>query len=196
MLETLIATKEMPVTIGVFVRPGDLPAAVKNTMGRRNRCFEYDGVGDNNVRFLIDELLPFVAKTFHLKFSTNGNDRCIAGGSSGGIAAFIAAWERPDAFSRVYAAAAAWSPFAAAMSFPRWSANSRPSPSAPISPPACSDMENCAGDWFLLDQEMDKALQFSGYDYFFRIINGGHVAGYYDSSRSDELLWKDWPKPV
>ena len=41
-------------------------------------------------------------------------------------------------------------------------------------------MENCAGDWFLLDQEMDKALKFSGYDYFFRIINGGHVAGYYD----------------
>ena len=26
LLETLIATKEMPVTIGVFVRPGDLPA--------------------------------------------------------------------------------------------------------------------------------------------------------------------------
>ena len=41
-------------------------------------------------------------------------------------------------------------------------------------------MENCAGDWFLLDQEMDKALRFSGYDYSFRIINGGHVAGYYE----------------
>ena len=53
----------MPVTIGVFVRPGELPAAVKGTIGRRNRCFEYDGVGDNNVRFLVDELLPFVAQT-------------------------------------------------------------------------------------------------------------------------------------
>ena len=57
----MIATKEMPVTIGVFVKPGDLPATAKNTMGRRNRCFEYDGMGDNNVRFLTDELLPFVA---------------------------------------------------------------------------------------------------------------------------------------
>ena len=58
-------------------------------------------------------------------------------------------------------------------------------------------MENCAGDWFLLDQEMDKALRFSGYDYFFRIINGGHVAGYYEYFREAmSFLWKDWPKPV
>ena len=58
-------------------------------------------------------------------------------------------------------------------------------------------MENCAGDWFLLDQEMDKALRFSGYDYSFRIINGGHVAGYYDYfQEAMSYLWKDWPKPV
>ncbi len=59
------------------------------------------------------------------------------------------------------------------------------------------DMENCAGDWFLLDQEMDKALKFSGYDYSFRIINGGHVAGYYDYYREAmSYLWKGWPEPV
>ena len=40
---------------------------------------------------------------FDLKLSKSGNDRCIAGSSSGGIAAFNAAWERPEAFSRVYA---------------------------------------------------------------------------------------------
>ena len=58
-------------------------------------------------------------------------------------------------------------------------------------------MENCAGDWFLLDQEMDKALRFSGYDYLFRIINGGHVAGYYENYREAmSYLWKDWPSPV
>ena len=84
----MIATKEMPVTIGVFVRPGDLPAPMKGTLGRRNRCFEYDGVNNNHVRFLTDELLPFIAKEFGLNLSTDGNDRCISGGSSGGIAAF------------------------------------------------------------------------------------------------------------
>ena len=84
LLEEMIATKEMPVTIGVFVKPGTLPSPLKNTLGRRNRCFEYDGMGDKNVRFLVEELLPFVAKEFNLKLSASGNDRCIAGGSSGG----------------------------------------------------------------------------------------------------------------
>jgi sugar lactone lactonase YvrE len=58
-------------------------------------------------------------------------------------------------------------------------------------------MENCAGDWFLLDQEMDKALKFSGYDYIFRIINGGHVAGYMENyQEAMAYLWKGWPERV
>jgi gluconolactonase len=103
MMELMIAAKEMPVTVGVFVRPGTLPAPMKfqGTLDRRNRCFEYDGISDNNVRFFTEELLPFVAQEYQLNLSTDGNDRCIAGGSSGGIAAFTAAWHRPEAFSRV-----------------------------------------------------------------------------------------------
>jgi sugar lactone lactonase YvrE len=59
------------------------------------------------------------------------------------------------------------------------------------------DMENAAGDWFLLDQEMDKALKFSGYDYQFRIIDGGHVAGYMDHYREAmAYLWRGWPGRV
>ncbi|MGO9462687.1 MAG: alpha/beta hydrolase-fold protein [Isosphaeraceae bacterium] len=197
LLETLIATREMPVTVGVFVRPGDLPAAVKNTMGRRNRCFEYDGMGDNNVRFLVDELLPFVARKFDLKLSTSGNDRCIAGGSSGGIAAFNAAWERPDAFSRVYANSGSFVAFRGGHEFPTLVRKFEARPIRAYLTTGTRDMENCAGDWFLIDQEMDKALRFSGYDYFFRIINGGHVAGYYDYfQEAMSFLWKDWPKPV
>ena len=197
LLETLIATKEMPVSIGVFVRPGDLPAAVKNTTGRRNRCFEYDGMGDNNVRFLVDELLPFVAKQFDLKLSTKGNDRCIAGGSSGGIAAFNAAWERPDVFSRVYANSGSFVAFRGGHEFPTLVRKFEAKPIRAYLTTGMRDMENCAGDWFLLDQEMDKALRFSGYDYFFRIINGGHVAGYYDYyQEAMSFLWKDWPKPI
>lgn len=197
LLETMIATKEMPVTIGVFVRPGDLVAPVRNTIGRRNRCFEYDGVGDNNVRFLIDELLPYVAKEYHLKLSTSGNDRCIAGGSSGGIAAFNAAWERPDAFSRVYANSGSFVAFRGGHEFPTLVRKFEAKPIRAYLTTGMRDMENCAGDWFLIDQEMDKALKFSGYDYFFRTINGGHVAGYYDYWREAmSYLWKDWPQPI
>jgi sugar lactone lactonase YvrE/enterochelin esterase-like enzyme len=197
LLETMIATREMPMTIGVFVKPGMLPAPVKNTLGRRNRCFEYDGVGDNNVRFLVEELLPFVAREFRLNLSTRGNDRCIAGGSSGGITAFNAAWERPDAFSRVYANSGSFVAFRGGHEFPTLVRKFEARPIRAYLTTGTRDMENCAGDWFLLDQEMDKALKFSGYDYFFRIINGGHVAGYYDYYREAmSFLWKDWPKPV
>jgi len=197
LLETLIASKEIPVTVGVFVRPGDLPATEQNTMGRRNRCLEYDGMGDNNVRFLVDEILPFVARKFALKLSTSGNDRCIAGGSSGGIAAFNAAWERPDAFSRVYANSGSFVAFRGGHEFPILVRKFEAKPIRAYLTTGMRDMENCAGDWFLIDQEMDKALKFSGYDYVFRIINGGHVAGYHDYfQEAMSFLWKDWPKPV
>ncbi len=197
LLESLIATGEMPVTVGVFIRPGELPAPVKGTIGRRNRDLEYDGMGDSNVRFLVDELLPFVAKEFDLKLSTSGNDRCISGGSSGGIAAFNAAWERPDAFSRVYANSGSFVAFRGGHEFPTLVRKFEAKPIRAYLTTGMRDMENCAGDWFLLDQEMDKALKFSGYDYSFRIINGGHVAGYYDYYREAmSYLWKGWPKPV
>jgi sugar lactone lactonase YvrE/enterochelin esterase-like enzyme len=197
LLETLIATREMPVTIGVFVRPGELPAAIKGTLGRRNRCFEYDGVGDNNVRFLVEELLPFVTKQFDLKLSSSGNDRCIAGGSSGGITAFNAAWERPDEFSRVYAGSGSFVAFRGGHEFPTLVRKFEAKPIRAYLTTATHDMENCAGDWFLLDQEMDKALKFSGYDYTFRIIDGRHVAGFYDNfQEAMAFLWKGWPAPV
>ncbi|MDB6075194.1 MAG: SMP-30/Gluconolaconase/LRE domain protein, partial [Verrucomicrobiaceae bacterium] len=172
VMETMIATKEMPVTVGVFVKPGTLPAPMKGTVDRRNRCFEYDAVGDNNVRFLIEELLPFIAKEYNLNLSTSGNDRCISGGSSGGISAFNAAWERPDAFSRVYCASGSFVAFRGGHEFPTLVRKTEAKPIRAFLTTATHDMENCAGDWFLLDQEMDKAMKFSGYDYFFRIVDG------------------------
>ncbi len=197
LLETMIATKEIPVTIGVFVRPGSLPPTVKGTADRRNRCFEYDGVNDNNVRFFDEELLPFIAKEYGLKLSTDGNDRCISGGSSGGIAAFTAAWHRPQAFSRVYAASGSWVAFRGGHEFPTMVRKFEARPIRAYLTTATHDMENAAGDWFLLDQEMDKALKFSGYDYQFRIIDGRHVAGYMDNWREAmAYLWKGWPEKV
>lgn len=197
LMETMIATKEMPVTVGVFVRPGELPAPMKNTLGRRNRCFEYDGVSDNNVRFLIEELLPFVAKEFKLNLSNDGNDRCMSGGSSGGIAAFTAAWHRPDAFSRVYAASGSWVAFRGGHEFPTLVRKFEAKPIRAFLTTATRDMENCAGDWFLIDQEMDKALKFSGYDYLFRVIDGRHVAGYMENyQEAMAFLWRGWPERV
>lgn len=197
LMELMIATGEMPVTVGVFVRPGDLPAPMKGTVGRRNRCFEYDGISDNNARFFDEELLPFVAKEYQLNLSTDGNDRCISGGSSGGITAFTAAWHRPEAFSRVYAASGSWVAFRGGNEFPTLVRKFEARPIRAFLTTGTRDMENAAGDWFLLDQEMDKSLKFSGYDYQFRIINGGHVAGYMDNyQEAMAYLWRGWPELV
>jgi len=196
-LESLIAAGDMPVTVGVFVRPGELPAPMPGTLGRRNRCFEYDAVSDDYVRFLVEELLPFVAKEFGINLSTNGNDRCIAGCSSGGISAFNAAWQRPDAFTRVYANSGSFVAFRGGHEFPTLIRKTEPKPIRAYLTTGTRDMANCAGDWYLLDQEMDKALQFSGYDHLFRALEGGHGTGWNDCfPDAMRFIWKGWPVPV
>ncbi|HEX7014488.1 MAG TPA: alpha/beta hydrolase-fold protein, partial [Cyclobacteriaceae bacterium] len=61
VFDNLIANKEMPVTIGVFVTPGKVLARDKDAaLDRFNRSFEYDGLGDRYARFLLDEVFPFV----------------------------------------------------------------------------------------------------------------------------------------
>jgi len=59
-------------------------------------------------------LLPHITAEQKLNLSTNGNDRAIAGASSGAVCAFTAAWERPDAFHRVFSTSALMSGFAGA----------------------------------------------------------------------------------
>jgi gluconolactonase len=197
ILEQLIADGDMPVTIGIFCRPGQLPAPMPGTLGRRNRCFEYDAVNDNYVRFLTEELLPYIAKEFDLNLSTSGNDRCIAGGSSGGIAAFVAAWNRPEAFSRVYANSGSFVAFRGGHEFPTLIRKTEPKPIRSYLTTGMRDMVNCAGDWYLLDQMMDKAMGFSGYDYVFHALDGGHVAGWMEHfPEAMRYIWKDWPAPV
>ena len=107
--DALIAAKEIPVTIGVYVQHGRVKAPSKDALDRFNRSYEYDGLGDGYARFLLDELLPEVEKKTApdgrpIRLSKDGNDRAIGGASSGAICAFTAAWERPDAFRRVFSA--------------------------------------------------------------------------------------------
>src|SRR6266513_256967 len=87
VFDNLIHKKEMPVTIGVFIMHGRVKAADANAaLDRFNRSYEYDGLGDNYARFLLEELLPEVesktasdGRPIHL--SKDGNDRAIGGAS-------------------------------------------------------------------------------------------------------------------
>ena len=99
VLDNLIQQHAIPVTIAIFIDPGVLPPATPNGQSRFNRSYEYDALGGRYAAFLTREILPEVARQYNL--SADPNDRAIAGSSSGGIAAFTAAWERPDAFRRV-----------------------------------------------------------------------------------------------
>lgn len=193
----LISTKEMPVIVGVFIRPGSLSPQDNNNLVRPNRCFEYDAVDDSYVRFVLNEVLPTVAEKYKLKLSDKGNDRCISGCSSGGISAFNAAWQRPDAFSRVYCISGSFVAFRGGNEFPTLIRKTEAKPIRAFLSTGTKDMENCAGDWNLLDMEMDKALKFSGYEYQFFIKEGYHC-GSWNNLFADGMryLWKDWPEPV
>ena len=197
ILDTLIQNKKMPVTVGIFIRPGFLPPSTESNLGRPNRCFEYDGVGDNYVRFLLEEIIPFVKDKYKLNLSNDGNDRCIGGCSSGGISAFNTAWERTDAFTRVYCTSGSFVAFRGGHEFPTLIRKTEAKPIRAFLTTATDDMENCAGDWNLIDHEMDKALKFSGYEYQFHLVKGGHCSGnreYFAEAMC--YLWKDWPRPV
>src|SRR5262249_17232765 len=103
VLENLIAKKEIPVTIGIFITPGEkgdtYPAEKIGTGNANNRSVEYDSLGDTYARFLLEEMLPEVGKKYNL--TTDPEGRAIGGTSRGAICAFNAAWERPDQFRKV-----------------------------------------------------------------------------------------------
>jgi enterochelin esterase-like enzyme len=100
VFDNLIHKREMPVTIGIFVNPGQRGETLPADPWRAdNRSGEYDSLGEDYARLLIEEILPEVGKTYNL--SPDPSMRAICGASSGGIAAFTAAWERPDQFRKV-----------------------------------------------------------------------------------------------
>jgi enterochelin esterase family protein len=101
VLENLIAKNEIPVTIGIFITPGSRGEEYSETGGGNpnNRAAEYDALGDAYARFVVEEMLPEVGKTYNLTKDPEG--RAIGGASSGAICAFTVAWERPDEFRKV-----------------------------------------------------------------------------------------------
>jgi len=102
VMENLIGKGQMPVTIGIFITPGNLSETYPTDLGTRNpnhRREEYDAMDDTYARFLIDEMLPEVGKKYNL--TDDPEKRAIGGTSSGAICAFTVAWQRPDMFRRV-----------------------------------------------------------------------------------------------
>jgi enterochelin esterase family protein len=104
VIDNLTFRRELPVMITVFINPGrrpDQPEPTSNNWGDRdtNRPTEYNSLDDRYARVIIDELLPVLYEKYNI--SREAEDHGIGGASSGAIAAFTVAWERPDQFSKV-----------------------------------------------------------------------------------------------
>jgi gluconolactonase len=198
VFDNLIHRKEVPALVGVFVMHGRVPALSTNALDRYNRSHEYDGLGPDYARFLLEELLPFVAKEHNLNLSTNGNDRAIAGASSGAICAFTAAWERPDAFSRVFSSIGTFVDQQGGNTYPALIRRFEPKPLRVYLQDGSNDADGPGGNWFLANQEMLSAFEFSGYEVNHVWGDGRHSSIHATAIFPDALrwLWKDWPTPV
>jgi enterochelin esterase family protein len=104
VLDNLIHRRELPVMIGVFINPGKTPEQPEpnpKEWGDRttNRPTEYNTPDDKYARIICDELLPALNKEYNI--SKDPEQRGIGGASSGAIAAYMVAWERPNEFRKV-----------------------------------------------------------------------------------------------
>jgi gluconolactonase len=203
VFNNLIAKKEMPVTIGVFITPGILKATSTNSLDRFNRSYEYDGLGDGYARFLLEELLPEVEKQTTqdgrpIRLSPDGNDRCIGGASSGAICAFTAAWERPDAFRRVFSAIGTYVGLRGGHVYPTLIRKFEPKPIRVFLQDGSNDLNIYGGDWWMANQSMERSLIFAGYEVNHVWGEGGHNGKQATAIFPDAMrwLWKDWPKAV
>lgn len=203
VFDELIHKKEMPITIGVFIRPGVVKALSPNALDRFNRSYEYDGLGDNYARFLLEELLPEVEKQKTkdgrpIRLSKDGNDRSIGGSSSGAICAFTAAWERPDAFRRVFSAIGTYVGLRGGNDYPTLIRKYEPKPIRIFLQDGSADLNIYGGDWWMANQEMQRALAFAGYEVRHEWGDGGHNGQHATKLFPDAMrwLWKDWPEPV
>jgi hypothetical protein len=220
VMENLIAKKEMPVTIGIFITPGARGDEYKEVRGGNpdNRAVEYDSLNDNYARFLVEEMLPEVGKKYNLTQDPEG--RAIGGTSSGAICAFTVAWQRPDAFRKVISCIGSYTSIAY-----RPATNGQPMiPGGDLYPTlirknpirplriflqdGSNDLSNEHGNWFLANQQMLSALEYANanadkqkisgarYQINHEWGDGGHSDAHGGAILPDILrwLWQDYPK--
>lgn len=164
VFDNLIHQKAMPRTVGIFIDPGRKP---KQKPGDKaaNRSFEYDSLGDAYVRFLLEEIIPEVEKRHAVKLRTTPEARAIAGGSSGGICAFTAAWERPEKFGKVLSWVGSFVDLRGGHVYPSLIRITERKPIRVYLLDGENDLDNPFGNWPLANKQMAAALKFMNYDF-------------------------------
>ena len=207
VMDNLIASKKMPITIAIFIDPGE--SVKKNKKGRRkrNRSNEYDTCSPKFATFLEEEILAQVYKLYNV--SKDAKDHAIMGASSGGSCSFTAAWHRNDLFTRVISFIGSFCDFRGQQDF-----SNKPTkygilkradeyPSLVRKFPkknirvflqgGKSDLDNIRGNWYLNNLRLAKALKFKKYQHKTVWGRDGHSSnhGTYLLPEILQWIWKD-----
>lgn len=193
VFDNLIHKKQMPVTVGLFINPGTIPATKPKAESQKNRSFEYDTLSDQYARFLEKELLPEVGKT--VKLTSDPANRAICGSSSGGICAFTVAWERPDLFRRVYSTVGSFTNIRGGDVYPGLLRKTEKKPMRVFLQDGCNDLDNNHGHWPMANLNMAASLKYMGYDYKLVFGDGAHNGRQGGVILPEALKWLWRPAP-
>ena len=206
VMDNLIYRREIPVMIGVFINPGrtaeqDEPSPKRGWGdGFTNRGVEYNTPNDKYARVITEELMPELDKEYNI--SKDPEQRGIGGSSSGAIAAFMVAWERPNAFRKVLSNVGSFTNIHGGDIYPEWIMKSK---KKPIRIYLCDGRNDLRGvrngvydqrwDWFYQNVRMQKALTAKGYDlnYSWGMNNHGQRFGGAIFPDMMRWLWRDGP---
>jgi enterochelin esterase-like enzyme len=211
VIDNLIEQKKIPVIICIFLNPGDIADSpntptydfVKAYGVKWNRTLKdsmrstlYDTVSDRYPRFLRDEILAEVAAKYNLR--KDAYSRAITGLSSGGIAAFNAAWQMPNEFGRVISWIGSFSSI-------QWKEDpSNPDggqdyPDKVLREPhrnlrvwlqdGSEDLDLRYGNWPLANLRMANALKAKEYDFHFSFGKGTHNSAHGAAEFPAEMIW-------
>jgi enterochelin esterase family protein len=204
VMDNLIFRRELPVMIGVFINPGrrpDQPEPNSSEWGDRttNRPTEYNSLDDKYARVIVDELMPMLGKEYSI--SRDPERHGIGGSSSGAIAAFTVAWQRPDQFRKVLSNVGSFVDLRGGNAYPDII---RQSDKKPIRVFLCDGRNdnrgqgpggvyNEARDWFYQNVRMMEALTAKGYDvnYAWSMNKHGQKMGGAILPEMMRWLWRD-----
>ena len=206
VMDNLIYRREIPVMLGVFINPGRTPEQPEPTpaeWGDRttNRPTEYNTPDDKYARVVTEELMPVLNKEYNI--SKDPDMRGIGGSSSGAIAAFAVAWERPNEFRKVLSNVGSFVDLRGGYVYPdRVLATDK----KPIRVFLCDGRNDNRGmgrggaydekrDWFYQNNRLMKALTQKGYDvnYAWGLNLHGQKYGGAIMPEMMRWLWRDQP---
>lgn len=201
VMDSLMSSGVIPTTIGVFLQPGVVKDSDGNVI-RYNRSNEFDATDDRFATFIETELLPAVEKAVTadcrpVRFTGDPENRMIFGLSSGGIAAFTAAWHRPDLFGKVFSGCGTFVPMRGGHNLQAIVRKHEPKPLKICLQDGFSDTWNpIFGSWFEANAMLGTALDFAGYAPMLDWAEGGHSVRRATEIFPDVMTWMWQPDTV